>query len=137
MTKVQVFLMPHAVDVPSGNEHGTGLNLVAALPANMSIVIPPGERRAIPTGLAFALPAGMEGQIRSRSGLALHYGVTVLNSPGSLGPDYRGEVHIIPANFGREQFTVERGALIAYLVVAPLPPVDWEWPARLAEWPKP
>jgi dUTP pyrophosphatase len=73
------------------------------------IIIAPGRRAAIPTGFAFALPPELEGQIRSRSGLALHFGVTVLNSPGTLDPDYRGELHVILVNFGDEPFTVTRG----------------------------
>jgi len=76
-------------------------------------------RAAIPTGLAFALPAGIEGQIRPRSGLALHYGITVLNSPGTLDADYRGELHVILVNLGNEPFEVERGTRIAQLVFAP------------------
>ena len=76
-------------------------------------------RAAIPTGLAIALPPGVEGQIRPRSGLALHHGVTVLNAPGTLDADYRGEVHAILANFGDGPFTVVRGARIAQLVLAP------------------
>jgi dUTP pyrophosphatase len=82
------------------------------------VIIAPGGRAAIPTGLAIALPPGIEGQIRSRSGLALRHGITVLNSPGTLDPDYRGEVHVILANFGQEPFPVARGARIAQLVVS-------------------
>src|SRR5262249_18899645 len=92
----------------------------AAVPAGAPLIMAPGGRAAIPTGLAFALPAGIEGQIRPRSGLVLHHGVTVLNSPGTLDADYRGEVHVILANFGSEPFTVERGARIAQLVFAPI-----------------
>ena len=84
----------------------------------------PGGRAAIPTGLAFALPAGIEGQIRPRSGLALHHGVTVLNSPGTLDPNYRGELHVILVNLGSEPFIVERGARIAQLVFAPVVQAD-------------
>jgi hypothetical protein len=95
-TKVQVRIMrlPHAADLPLPayqSVHAAGLDLVAAIPVGMPVYIAPGGRAAIPTGLAFALPAGIEGQIRPRSGLALHYGVTVLNSPGTLDADYRGE----------------------------------------------
>jgi len=127
-TKVQVKIMrlPHAAnlaaDIPLPEyqaEHAAGLDLQAAIPAGSPIVIAPGTRAAIPTGLAFALPAGIEGQIRPRSGLALHFGVTVLNSPGTIDPDYRGEVHVILVNLGTEPFEVERGARIAQLVFAP------------------
>ena len=99
------------------SEHAAGLDLMAAIPAGAPIIIAPGSRAAIPTGLVFALPRGIEGQIRPRSGLALHFGVTVLNSPGTLDADYRGEVHVILVNHGTEPFVVERGARIAQLVL--------------------
>src|SRR6516165_4338115 len=95
--QVRIMRLPHAADLPLPayqSAQAAGLDLVAAVPADVTkapIVIAPGGRAAIPTGLAFALPAGIEGQIRPRSGLALHYGVTVLNSPGTLDADYRGE----------------------------------------------
>src|SRR5262249_60446756 len=109
---------PAALPLPAyQSAHAAGLDLVAAVPAGAPVIIAPGGRAAIPTGLAFALPAGVEGQIRPRSGLALHYGVTVLNAPGTLDPDYRGEVHVILANFGQDPFPVERGARIAQLVL--------------------
>ena len=125
MNKVQVRIMrlPHAVDLPLPeyqNAPAAGLDLVAAVPTGTPVVIAPGGRAAIPTGVAFALPTGTEGQIRSRSGLALHYGVMVFNSPGTIDADYRGEVHVILANFGAEPFTVERGARIAKLVLVPV-----------------
>ena len=127
MNKIQVRVMrlPHAADLPLPayqSAHAAGLDLVAAVPADVTkapIVIAPGGRAAIPTGLAFALPAGIEGQIRPRSGLALHFGVTVLNAPGTLDADYRGEAMVILANFGAEPFAVERGARIAQLVLSP------------------
>src|SRR5882724_569376 len=112
--------LPHAADLPLPayqSAHAAGLDLVAAVPAGAPVVIGPGRRAAIPTGLAFALPAGVEGQIRPRSGLALHHGVTVLNSPGTLDPVYRGEVHVILPNLGNDTFPVERGARIAQLVL--------------------
>jgi dUTP pyrophosphatase len=99
--------------------HAAGLDLVAAIPADTPIIIAPGRRAVIPTGLAFALPPNIEGQIRPRSGLALHFGVTVLNSPGTLDPDYRGELHAILINLGHDPFAVTRGAKIAQLVLAP------------------
>ena len=123
--QVRIMRLPHAADLPLPayqSAHAAGLDLVAAVPADVTkapIVIAPGGRAAIPTGLAFALPAGIEGQIRSRSGLALHHGITVLNSPGTIDPDYRGELHVILANLGSEPFIVERGARIAQLVFGP------------------
>ena len=118
--QVRIMRLPHAADLPLPayqSAQAAGLDLVAALPTGAPVIIAPGGRAAIPTGLAFALPAGVEGQIRPRSGLALHHGVTVLNSPGTLDPDYRGEVHVILANFGQAPFPVERGARIAQLVL--------------------
>src|SRR5262245_25642358 len=120
--EVRIMRLPHTADLPLPayqSAHAAGLDLVAALPADRPVVIAPGRHAAIPTGLAFALPAGVEGQIRSRSGLALHHGVTVLNSPGTLDADYRGELHVILANFGDQPFAVEREARIAQLVFAP------------------
>src|SRR5262249_17165756 len=119
--QMRIMRLPHA-DLPLPayqSAHAAGLDLVAATPAGTPIIIAPSGRAAIPTGLAFALPPNVEGQIRPRSGLALHFGITVLNSPGTLDPDYRGEVHVILANFGSEPFTVERGMRIAQLVFAP------------------
>jgi dUTP pyrophosphatase len=124
--QVQIMRLPHAADLAAdlplpGYEgvHSAGLDLAAAVPADAPVIIAPGKRAAIPTGLAFALPPGIEGQIRPRSGLALHYGVTVLNSPGTLDADYRGEVHVVLVNFGDEPFEVARGARIAQLVLSP------------------
>jgi len=122
---VRVMRLPHAADLPLPayqSAHAAGLDLVAAVPADVTkapIVIAPGGRAAIPTGLAFALPAGIEGQIRPRSGLALHFGVTVLNSPGTLDADYRGELQVLLVNLGSAPFIVERGARIAQLVLSP------------------
>ena len=116
--QVRVMRLPHAADLPLPayqSEHAAGLDLVAAIPAGAPIIIAPGGRAAIPTGLAFALPQWLEGQIRPRSGLALHFGVTVLNSPGTLDADYRGEVHVILVNLGREPYAIQRGARIAQL----------------------
>lgn len=88
------------------------------------VVIRPGERRLIPTGLAIALPAGHEGQVRPRSGLALKHGITVLNAPGTIDEDYRGEVSVVLVNHGQEPFVVERGVRIAQLVVCPVTKVE-------------
>ena len=117
--KLRVMRLAHAADLPLPAYQSAGAaGLVAAVPAGAPLVIAPGGRTAVPTGLAFALPPGVEGQIRPRSGLALRYGVTVLNSPGTLDPDYRGELHVILANFGEAPFPVARGARIAQLVLS-------------------
>ena len=113
--------LPHGADLPLPayqSALAAGLDLLAAVPADAPVSIAPGERAAIPTGIAIALPPGSEGQVRPRSGLALRHGVTVLNAPGTVDADYRGEVQVILVNFGSDSFTVERGARIAQLVIA-------------------
>jgi dUTP pyrophosphatase len=120
--QIQLMRLPHGDDLPLPayqSEHAAGLDLHAAVPADAPVTIAPGQRAAIPTGIAIALPAGTEGQVRPRSGLALRHGVTVLNAPGTIDADYRGEVRVILVNFGSDSFTVERGARIAQLVIAP------------------
>ena len=122
---VRIMRLPHAADLPPliyDSAQAVGLDLVAAVPA--PIIIAPGRHAAIPTGFAFALPPELEGQIRPRSGLALHFGVTVLNAPGTLDADYRGELHVILVNLGAEPFTVRRGMRIAQLTVAPVVRAD-------------
>jgi len=112
--------LAHAADLPLPayqSELAAALDLLAAVPADVPLIIAPRARASIPTGLALALPPGIEGQIRPRSGLARDHGITVLNSPGTIDADYRGEVHVILANFGERPFTVERGARIAQLVL--------------------
>jgi dUTP pyrophosphatase len=119
--QLRIVRLPHGRDLPLPayqSELAAGIDLVAAVPANAPVTIAAGQRAAIPTGIAVALPAGVEGQIRPRSGLALRHGLTVLNSPGTVDADYRGEVHVILINLGTEPFTVERGTRIAQLVFA-------------------
>lgn len=102
-----------------------GMDLRAAIPADQTLTIEPGRRAMVPTGLAMALPPGMEAQIRPRSGLALNHGVTVLNSPGTIDADYRGEIKIILINHGAQPFTVERAMRIAQMVIAPVTQLEW------------
>lgn len=97
-----------------------GMDLIAANPADAPIVLQPLQRALVPTGLVFELEPGFEAQVRPRSGLALKHGVTVLNSPGTIDADYRGEVQVILVNLGSEPFTVTRGMRIAQMVVAPV-----------------
>ena len=104
-------------------ESSAGVDLLAAVEAD--VVLQPGERKLIPSGIAIALPAGTEAQIRPRSGLALKHGVTVLNAPGTIDADYRGEVGVILINLGEAPFTVSRGARIAQLVIAPVTRASW------------
>ena len=106
-------------------EHSAGMDLTAALAEGDALALAPGERALVPTGFAIALPEGYEAQVRPRSGLAFKHGVTVLNTPGTIDADYRGEVKVILANFGNETFSVTRGMRIAQMVVAPVTRVDW------------
>ena len=101
-----------------------GLDLLAACPQDAPLVIEPGRRALVPTGLTLALPDGFEGQVRPRSGLALRHGVTVLNAPGTIDADYRGELQVLLVNLGEAAFAVTRGLAIAQLVVAPVSTVE-------------
>lgn len=97
-----------------------GADLRAAIPEDAPLVLAPGERAMVPTGLAIALPAGWEGQVRARSGLAAKFGVGLVNAPGTIDADYRGEVKVILINHGTDEFVVRRGDRIAQMVVAPV-----------------
>lgn len=99
-------------------EHSSGMDLYAAV--DEEVTLEPGERKLIPTGIALSVPKGYEGQIRPRSGLALKNGVTLVNTPGTIDADYRGEIGILLINFGRQPFKVKRGDRIAQLVIAPV-----------------
>ena len=121
--EVRIMRLPHAADLPLPeyqSAHAAGLDLTAAVPADAPVELAPGSRANIPTGIAIALPIGSEGQIRPRSGLAARHGVTVLNSPGTIDADYRGELQIILVNIGAESFVVRRGMRIAQIVIAPI-----------------
>jgi dUTP pyrophosphatase len=121
--EVRIVRLPHARDLPLPQYQSAlaaGLDLMAAVPADAPVEIPPGGRAVIPTGVAIALPPGSEGQIRPRSGLAARHGVTVLNTPGTVDADYRGELLVILANIGSDLFVVSRGMRIAQLVIAPI-----------------
>jgi dUTP pyrophosphatase len=130
--KIAIRRLPHAEDLPLpayATAGAAGLDLFAAV--EKDILLPPGGRAAVPTGVALALPDGFEAQIRPRSGLALRHGVTVLNAPGTIDSDYRGEVAAILINHGDEVFAVARGMKIAQLVIAPHARVEWSETASL------
>lgn len=125
---ILVELMPltHAVglNLPTyATAQAAGMDLTAAL--EDALELGPGDRALIPTGLAIALPVGYEAQIRPRSGLAINHGITVLNSPGTIDADYRGEIKVILINHGKEPFTIQRGMRIAQMVVERYTHVDW------------
>ena len=130
MTETPVFVsrLPHAADfpLPSYQTAGAaGMDLCAALPAAASLVIEPGARDIVPTGLCLSLPEGWEAQVRPRSGLALKHGVTVLNAPGTIDCDFRGEVQVVLINHGREPFEIRRGTRIAQIVFARYQRIVW------------
>lgn len=110
-------------------DHAAGMDIVAALTNDLTI--PPGGRALVATGIAIALPEGYEAQIRPRSGLALRSGVTLVNTPGTIDADYRGEIRIIMINHGAEPFVVRRGDRIAQMIVAPVCRVLWDLNAEL------
>lgn len=125
--KVALTTLPHAEGIPLpayATEQSAGMDLCAAVDAPLTLT--PGARILVPTGLSIALPAGFEAQVRPRSGLALKNGVTVLNSPGTVDADYRGEIKVILANLGTEPFTIERGMRIAQMVIARHSTVVWD-----------
>jgi dUTP pyrophosphatase len=120
---VEIVQLAHAADMPLPayqSAGASGLDLLAAIPANESVIIEPGRFTAIPAGISIALPRGLEGQVRPRSGLAARHGITVLNTPGTIDADYRGEIAVILINHGRESFSVTRGMRIAQLVIVPV-----------------
>ena len=128
MLDVALTRMPHAegLDLPAYETSASaGMDLRAAVPDEDPATLPSGGRDLLPTGLKIALPEGYEGQVRPRSGLAHRHGVTVLNSPGTIDADYRGEVKVLLVNHGAEPFDVERGMRIAQLVVAQHARVSW------------
>jgi dUTP diphosphatase len=120
---VRITRLPHGADLPLPSyqsEHAAGLDLCAAVPPDTPLTLAPGARALVPTGIAIALPQGHEAQVRPRSGLAARHGLTVLNAPGTIDADYRGEVQVLLINLGSETVTVSRGMRIAQLVIAPV-----------------
>jgi dUTP pyrophosphatase len=127
MTAVPIVRLPHGadLDLPAyATEHAAGLDLMAAITEPMTIAA--GKRAMVPTGIAIALPIGFEAQVRPRSGLAAKHGVTVLNSPGTIDADYRGEIKVILINLGEIDFHVEPKSRIAQLIVAPVLQIRWD-----------
>jgi dUTP pyrophosphatase len=121
--QLRLMRLPHGADLSLPGYQSalaSGLDLLAAVPAEAPLQIAPGARAMIPTGIAIALPRGSEGQIRPRSGLAIRHGITVLNTPGTIDADYRGEIQVILVNHGAEPFVVSRGMRIAQLIIAPV-----------------
>src|ERR1700759_5176490 len=121
--KVEIQQLPHGkgLALPAyQSAHAAGLDLLAAVPEDAPVMLAPGKHAMIPTGLTIALPPGYEAQVRPRSGLAARHGVTVLNSPGTVDADYRGEVCVLLINHGEAPVTIRRGERIAQMVIAPV-----------------
>ncbi|MFL6765038.1 MAG: dUTP diphosphatase [Sphingomicrobium sp.] len=132
MIEIELQRLPHGEGLPvpvRATEHAAGLDVVAA----EDITLAPGQRHAVATGFAVAIPHGYEVQVRPRSGLALNYGITCLNTPGTIDSDYRGEVRVILANLGAESFEIRRGERIAQLVPAPVLSADFREVETLSE----
>lgn len=121
--EVLILRLPHGKDLPLPSYQSAlaaGLDLLAAVPEQTPLTLAPGARALVPTGLAIALPPGHEAQVRPRSGLAVRHGLTVLNTPGTVDADYRGEIQVLLINLGDEPVAVARGTRIAQLVIAPV-----------------
>lgn len=134
MIQIPLHVLPHGegLDLPMpATPHAAGMDLRAALPEETPVILAPGRRALIPTGLSMAIPEGFEGQVRPRSGLALKHGITVLNAPGTIDADYRGEVAVVLINHGELPFEVRRGERIAQLVIAPVTRSTWQEVADL------
>jgi dUTP pyrophosphatase len=125
--KVEIRQLPHGEGLPLPayqSADAAGLDLIAAIPEAAPVTLQPGRRALVPTGLIIALPSGFEAQLRPRSGLAARQGITLLNSPGTIDADYRGEVSVLLINHGDTPFTIRRGERIAQMVIAPVVQVE-------------
>ena len=119
----QLMQLPHGKDLPLPSyetAEAAGMDLRAAVPEDTPLILKPDARELVPTGFAMAIPHGFEAQIRPRSGLALKHGIALVNAPGTVDSDYRGEIKIILINLGREDFEISRGMRIAQMIIAPV-----------------
>ncbi len=131
---IHIQRLPHGqgLELPHyASEHAAGADLRAAV--SEEVVLHPGEHALLPAGFRMALPAGFEAQVRPRSGLALKHGVTVLNSPGTIDADYRGEVGVVLVNHGPHDFHIQRGDRIAQMIIAPVTRLVWHQVAELGD----
>ena len=131
---IEIVILPHGegIELPSYETDGaTGMDIRAAI--DKDLIIPPGQREAVPTGFEFGIPDGFEVQIRPRSGLAYKHGLTVINAPGTIDSDYRGEVKVLLINLGTKEITIKRGMRIAQMVIAPVTQADFKSVKTLSE----
>jgi len=136
---VRIMRLPHGKNLPLPSyqsAHAAGLDLLAALPADAPLMLAPGARALVPTGIAIALPEGCEAQVRPRSGLAVQHGLTVLNAPGTIDADYRGEIQVLLVNFGGEAVAITHGMRIAQVVIATVARAQLRECATLDETPR-
>ena len=129
MVKVHIQTLENYIDLPLPqyqSEQAAGLDLLAAVPQQQPVVLAAGTWAAIPCGIAIELPRGYEAQVRPRSGLALKNGITVLNAPGTIDADYRGEIQVILINHSKQDFLIERGMRIAQMVIASVEQAEWQ-----------
>lgn len=134
MLKVQVKVLPHGEGIPLPkymSDHAAGMDIYAAV--NQETIIPPEEWRLVPTGISIALPEGYEAQVRPRSGLALKQGVSILNTPGTVDADYRGEVGVILMNHSKENLVIKRGDRIAQMIINKVERIVFEEVEELPE----
>ncbi len=134
MLKVQIKILPHGAGLPLPkymSDHAAGMDLYAAV--NPEMVIPAGEWKLVPTGISIALPEGYEAQVRPRSGLALKQGVSILNTPGTVDADYRGEVGVILMNHSKENLVIRRGDRIAQMIINKIERIEFEEVPELPE----
>lgn len=130
--KIPIIRLTSDLPIPvRASEHAAAVDLYAAVDEPVSIA--PGERALVPTGIAVAIPSGWEGQVRPRSGLAARNGISIVNSPGTIDADYRGEIKVILINLGSEAFTLSRGERVAQLLVTPAPAWEFEEVSELPE----
>lgn len=130
--RVRITQEPGATDLPLPSyqtDGSAGVDLYAAV--KEPITLQPGERALVPTGIRIALPQGYEAQVRPRSGLAIRHGISMVNAPGTIDSDYRGEIQVILINLGHQPFTIQRGERIAQMVIAPVMRVEWEQASEL------
>jgi dUTP pyrophosphatase len=135
MISLRYKVLPHGEGLPPPayrSALAAGLDLTAAIEEGVSLILDPGERALVPAGIALELPAGFEAQVRPRSGLAYRHGVTVLNAPGTIDADYRGEICVLLINHGKEPFPIRRGERIAQLVISKVTMVTLEQADKLS-----